>query len=623
MKPPPGNPQIVVIGAGHAGIEAAVSAARMGGEVTLLTMHLDMVAQMSCNPSIGGIAKGHLVKEIDALGGVMARAADATAIHFKTLNRSKGPAVRATRTQNDKVEYRRFMKRLLEETPGLTLLQAEVTGFDVDRGRVRGVRLGARETLVADAVVMATGTFLNGRIHLGADTRVAGRAGEPAAIELAGALSGLGLRTIRLKTGTPMRLWASTIDWSRFLPLPGDEPPRPFSLFTRGRPKNRIVCHQGHTNAGVKRVIEDNLALSPLYSGSITGVGPRYCPSIEDKIVKFPARDHHPFHLEPEGLTTREIYVGGLSTSLPPAVQRLILAEIDGLQHARMARPAYAVEYDALDATQLGPNLECREIAGLFFAGQVNGTSGYEEAAAQGLLAGINAVLACRREPPFLVGREEGYVGVMIDDLVSRGVDEPYRLFTARAEYRLQLREDNAFSRLGGHARRLGLLSEKDYRSQAEKQERRERAISWLKVERGSFAGRSDTLYHLLKDPAASLATLIPAWPRKVFLHRRPEDDAYVEAEVKYAGYIAIQRRETERLARSSRQELPADLDFQAISGLSTEVRQKLTRLRPATLGDAARIPGVDPASLQAISIHLTLRQRKLPSVAPGGESGG
>jgi len=615
--------RVMVIGAGHAGIEAALAAARMGAEVTLLTIHLDMVAQMSCNPSIGGIAKGHLVKEIDALGGVMARAADATGIHFKTLNRSKGPAVQATRTQNDKAEYRRYMKRTLEQAPRLTLLQETVVGLTQEGGRVTGVRLGSGESLPAEAVIVASGTFLAGRIFMGRATCVGGRAGEPAASELAGALRDLGLRTIRLKTGTPMRLWAESIDWSRFEPQPGDEPPQPFSLFTRRAPRNRVVCFQGHTNARVRRVIEDNLASSPLYSRAITGIGPRYCPSIEDKTVKFPGRDGHPFHLEPEGLTTREVYVGGLSTSLPPEVQRMILAEIPGLERARMARPAYAVEYDAIDATQLRANLECRQIERLFFAGQVNGTSGYEEAAAQGIMAGINAVLACRREPPLRIGRDEGYIGVMIDDLVSRGVDEPYRLFTARAEYRLQLREDNAFARLGDHAHRLGLLGDREYRRQQARLARRQKAIAWLKTERGTFAGRSGTLFHLLKDPAASLTTLVPEWPASVFRRRQNADDAYVDAEVKYSGYIAIQRREAERLERVARLALPPDLDYEAIAGLSTEVRQKLARLRPATLGEAGRIPGVDPVSLHAISIHLTLMARTCtPPPAREGEEG-
>ncbi len=455
--------KVVVIGGGHAGIEAACAAARMGAEAVLLTMHLETIAQMSCNPSIGGIAKGHLVREIDALGGVMARAADATGIHFKVLNRSKGPAVRATRTQNDKAAYRLHLKDFVENVPGLSVFQGMAVGIVVRNGRACGVRLAEGEVLEADAVVICSGTFLGGRIFIGSASYAAGRANEPPSLELAENIRQLGFATLRLKTGTPMRLHADSIDWAKFSAQPGDEPPLPFSMYTRRPVQNRVLCFLGHTTPEVGRIVREHLHLSPLYSGKILGIGPRYCPSIEDKIVRFPGRERHHIYLEPEGLRNKEIYVNGLSSSLPIEVQKLILKAIPGLERAHMMRPAYAIEYDAIQPTQLLPSLESRSLANLFFAGQVNGTSGYEEAAGQGLMAGINAVLKARGEPPFVLERQEAYIGVMIDDIVQRGVDEPYRLFTARAEYRLQLREDNVFERLGDHALRLGLVSRADY----------------------------------------------------------------------------------------------------------------------------------------------------------------
>ncbi len=456
--------KIVVIGGGHAGIEAACAAARMGADTVLLTMHLDTIAQMSCNPSIGGIAKGHLVREIDALGGVIGRAADATGIHFKVLNRSKGPAVRATRTQNDKSAYRQYLKEFLEHVPGLSVCQGLAAGIVVRNGRACGVRLAEGEVLDADAVVVGTGTFLGGRIFIGSASYAAGRANEPPSLELAACIRDLGFEVLRLKTGTPMRLHADSIDWAKFTPQPGDEPPLPFSMYTRRPVRNRVQCFLGHTTPEVGRIVRDHLHLSPLYSGKIQGIGPRYCPSIEDKIVKFPGRERHHFYLEPEGLRNQEIYVNGLSSSLPVDVQRLILQghprpgagadDAPGLRHRVRRHPAHPAR---------SPAWKAGRSANLFFAGQVNGTSGYEEAAGQGLMAGINAVLKVRGEAPFVLEREEAYIGVMIDDIVQRGVDEPYRLFTARAEYRLQLREDNVFERLGGHALRLGLVARADY----------------------------------------------------------------------------------------------------------------------------------------------------------------
>ncbi len=600
--------RIVVIGGGHAGIEAACAAARMGADAVLLTMHLDTIAQMSCNPSIGGIAKGHLVKEIDALGGVMARAADATGIHFKVLNRSKGPAVRATRSQNDKAAYRLYLKRLLENTHGLALVQGLAAGLVVRNGRACGVRLAEGEVLPADAVVVCSGTFLNGRIFIGDAMLAAGRANEPPAVELARDVRGLGFEVLRLKTGTPMRLHADSIDWARFTPQPGDEPPPSFASAGR-RVRNRILCHLGHTTPEAACVVREHLHLSPLYSGRIRGVGPRYCPSIEDKVVKFPGRDRHPIYLEPEGLNSKEIYVNGLSSSLPVEAQRLILAAIPGLERARMMRPAYAIEYDAIQPTQLLASLESRAVAGLFFAGQVNGTSGYEEAAGQGLMAGVNAVLKVRGEPPFVLGRQEAYIGVMIDDIVRRGVDEPYRLFTARAEYRLQLREDNAFERLGGHALRLGLVARNEHDRQLRRLERCQRLIARLQERRAPGAG-GETLARLLKRPEMTLAGLREISPQDVPEKLAPADAAYVEACVKYEGYVAIQRREVARMGRLEKTAIPVGLDYGRIEGLSTEIRQKLARALPKTLGAAARIPGVTPAAVYAIGVHLALKKK-------------
>jgi tRNA uridine 5-carboxymethylaminomethyl modification enzyme len=602
--------RIVVIGGGHAGIEAACAAARMGADAVLLTMNLETVAQMSCNPSIGGIAKGHLVREVDALGGVMARAADATGIHFKVLNRSKGPAVRATRSQNDKAAYRSFLKDFLENVPGLSLYQAMAAEILLQNGRVRGVRLSEGEVLDADAVVVCSGTFLGGRIFIGHAAYAAGRANEPPSLELAESIRGLGFATLRLKTGTPMRLHADSIDWTRFTPQPGDEPPLPFSLFTRRPVRNRVLCYLGHTTPAVGEIVRAHLHLSPLYSGKIQGIGPRYCPSIEDKIVKFPERERHHLYLEPEGLGSKEIYVNGLSSSLPLEAQRLILKAIPGLERAQLMRPAYAVEYDAIQPTQLLPSLESREIGGLFFAGQVNGTSGYEEAAGQGLMAGVNAVLRVRGETPFILGREEAYVGVLIDDIVHRGVDEPYRLFTARAEYRLQLREDNVFERLGGYALRYGLIGRDDHDRQLRRLERRQRLVRKLAATPLRHDGRTETLFQVLKRPEMTFAALEKLHGRPLLARRTLTDVSYIEARVKYEGYIEIQRREVERTRKAAARAIPPDLDFTLVNGLSCEIRQKLTRMRPATLAAAARIPGVTPAAINAISIHLALKDR-------------
>ncbi len=600
--------KVIVIGGGHAGIEAAFAAARMGADAILLTMHLETIAQMSCNPSIGGIAKGHLVREIDALGGVMARAADATGIHFKVLNRSKGPAVRATRTQNDKAAYRLHLKDFLENIPRLGIYQGMAAEIMVRNGRACGVRLEEGEVLEADAVVVSSGTFLGGRIFIGSASYAAGRANEPPSLQLAENIRALGFEVLRLKTGTPMRLHTDSIDWAKFAPQPGDEPPLPFSMYTRRPVRNRVQCYLGYTTPEVGRIVRDHLHLSPLYSGKILGIGPRYCPSIEDKIVKFPGRERHHFYLEPEGLRNKEIYVNGLSSSLPVNVQKLILQSIPGLDQARIMRPAYAIEYDAIQPTQLRPSLESRLIGNLFFAGQVNGTSGYEEAAGQGLMAGINAVLKVRGDAPFVLERQEAYIGVMVDDIVQRGVDEPYRLFTARAEYRLQLREDNVFERLGGHALRLGLVSRSAHDRQMRKLAKRRNVIGKLAASRAHFAGKSETLFQLLKRPEMTFTELEKLHGQPLLKGKTLTDISYIEACVKYEGYVAIQHKEVARMKKLAATPIPADLDFSLIEGLSTEIRQKLARALPGTLGDAARIPGVTPASLNAISIYLTLK---------------
>lgn len=603
--------KIVIIGAGHAGIEAAYAASKMGCEAILTTIHLETIGQMSCNPSVGGIAKGHLVKEIDAMGGIMPRTADYTGIHFKVLNRSKGPAVRATRTQNDKIAYRNFMKSFLESTENIKVYQSVVSEIIIKNGKAAGVRFLEGDCIDADAVIITSGTFLNGKIYIGNTIYPAGRSNEPPSIELAENIKQLGFETIRLKTGTPMRLHSDTIDWSKFAPQPGDEPPVPFSIFNKLKVKNKITCFLGYTNADVRKVINDNIDKSPLYSGTIEGIGPRYCPSIEDKIIKFPHRDIHHFYLEPEGVNNKEVYANGLSTSLPVEVQKLILKAIPGLDHASIMRPAYAIEYDAVKATQLKHTLETKSIQNLYFAGQVNGTSGYEEAAAQGMMAAINAVLKLNEKEPFILSRDEAYAGVLVDDIVTKGVDEPYRLFTSRAEYRLQLREDNAFERLSHYAVKLGLLDEKAYAKEEKKLTLRKHTIVKMEKLKAKFNNRAFPLLHLLKMPQHTFENVEELYGEKILKRRTLDDISYIEASVKYEGYIKIQQQNIERFKNLARIKIPENFDFSDVPGLAHEARMKFIHRKPKNLSDALGIPGITPADINTISIYLTLSKKK------------